>query len=58
MSRQGLFLIPLLIILPRYMGIQGVLIASPISDTLAFIVSVTMVLISFKNMRQEEAYLT
>ena len=40
------------------MGIQGVLIASPISDTLAFIVSVTMVLISFKNMRQEEAYLT
>ena len=58
LSRQGLFLIPLLIILPRYMGIQGVLIASPISDTLAFIVSVTMVLISFKNMRQEESYLT
>ena len=48
LSRQGLFLIPLLIILPKYMGIHGVLIASPISDTLAFIVSITMVLISFR----------
>ena len=48
LSRQGLFLIPLLILLPKYMGIQGVLIASPISDTLAFIVSVTMVLLSFR----------
>ena len=48
LSRQGLFLIPLLIILPKYMGIHGILAASPISDTLAFIVSVTMVLISFR----------
>ena len=48
LSWQGLFLIPLLIILPKYLGIQGVLIASPISDTLAFIVSITMVLISFR----------
>ena len=48
LSRQGLFLIPLLIILPRYMGLQGVLVASPISDTLAFIVSVSMVLVSFR----------
>ena len=54
LSRQGLFLIPLLIILPRYMGIQGVLIASPISDTLAFIVSVSMVLISFKSFQSEK----
>lgn len=48
LSRQGLFLIPLLIILPKYMGIHGILAASPISDTLAFTVSVTMVLISFR----------
>ena len=50
LSRQGLFLIPLLVILPKYMGIHGILAASPISDTLAFIISVTMVLISFRKM--------
>ena len=50
LSRQGLFLIPLLIILPRYMGIQGILAASPISDTLAFIISVSMVLLSFRRL--------
>lgn len=48
LSRQGLFLIPLLIVLPKYMGIHGILAASPISDTLAFIISVAMVLLSFK----------
>ena len=50
LSRQGLFLIPLLIILPKYMGIHGILAASPISDTLAFIISVTMVLLSFRRL--------
>ena len=48
LSRQGLFLIPLLIILPKYMGINGILAASPIADTLAFIMSVSMVVISFR----------
>ena len=51
LSRQGLFLIPLLIILPKYMGIHGILAASPISDTLAFIISVTMVLVSFRKFK-------
>jgi Na+-driven multidrug efflux pump len=48
LSRQGLFLIPLLAILPRFMGINGILAASPISDTLAFIMSVSMVVLSFR----------
>ncbi len=51
LSRQGLFLIPLLLILPRFMGINGVLAASPVSDTMAFIMSVSMVLLSFKRLR-------
>ena len=55
LSRQGLFLIPLLIILPKYMGINGILAASPISDALAFIVSITMVLVSFRKYREEKA---
>ena len=57
LSRQGLFLIPLLIILPKFMGIHGILIASPISDTLAFIVSVSMVLYSFKNLTEKPSTL-
>ena len=50
LSRQGLFLIPLLLILPRFMGIHGVLAASPIADTMAFIMSVSMVLVSFRKL--------
>ena len=51
LSRQGLLLIPLLIVLPRFMGINGVLAASPIADTLAFILSLSMVLISFRKLQ-------
>ena len=52
LSRQGLFLIPLLLILPRFMGINGVLAASPIADTLAFIMSVSMVMLSFRHLHE------
>ena len=50
LSRQGLFLIPLLLILPKFFGINGVLAASPIADTMAFIMSVSMVLLSFRRL--------
>ena len=50
LSRQGLFLIPMLLILPRFFGINGILAASPISDTMAFILSITMVLLSFRRL--------
>ena len=50
LSRQGVFLIPLLVLLPRVWGIDGILYAGPIADTLAFILSLTMVLISMKRM--------
>jgi Na+-driven multidrug efflux pump len=53
LSRQGLFLIPLLIILPKFMGISGILAASPIADTMAFIMSVSMVVLSFRQFPQK-----
>ena len=52
-SRQGLFLIPLLVILPKFLGIDGVLWASPISDLMAFILSVSMVTLSFKKFKED-----
>lgn len=36
LSRQILFLIPLVLILPRFVGVNGVWLAFPISDALAF----------------------
>lgn len=54
LSRQGLFLIPLLLILPKFFGIYGVFYASPISDLMAFVMSVSMVLVSFKNFDRME----
>lgn len=53
-SRQGAFLIPLLILLPKFWGINGVLYANPIADTLAFIMSVSMVLFNFRQMNKEK----
>ena len=54
LSRQGLFLIPLLVILPRYFGINGILAASPVADTLAFIMSLSMVVLSFRRFPEEK----
>lgn len=36
--RQVIFLIPILVFLPRYMGLQGVWLAAPISDVLSALV--------------------
>lgn len=45
MSRQMIFLLPLLIALPMYYGVDGVWASLPLSDTLAAIVAVTMMVI-------------
>ncbi|WMJ81823.1 MATE family efflux transporter [Clostridium sp. MB40-C1] len=42
MLRQVLVLIPLLLILPKHLGITGVWIAAPISDTIAFFITAFM----------------
>lgn len=46
LTRQALFTIPLLIILPIFFGIKGALFAGPIADILSF--SVTFIVISRK----------
>ena len=49
LTRQVLFLIPLLIILPHYWGITGVWISMPISDFIASLVAAGMLLRNMKN---------
>lgn len=48
LTRQILFLLPLLIILPLFMGIDGILYAGPIADGLAGIVSLTMITLELR----------
>lgn len=43
LTRQVFFLIPLLLLLPLWFGIDGVMLAGPISDFIAFVVSVVLV---------------
>ncbi len=41
-SRQGIFLIPTVLILPRIFGILGLQLAQPVADVLAFVLSTFM----------------
>lgn len=54
LTRQILFLLPLILILPMLIGIDGVLYAGPTADFLAFFVSVFMVVIEFRIMKKQE----
>lgn len=50
MTRQILFLLPLILILPHFWGIDGILVAGPIADCLAGICAVIMVILEFRKM--------
>ena len=50
-SRQGFLLIPLLLILPLIFGLDGVLFASPIADAAASVLSLVLVVHSFRAMK-------
>ena len=56
MTRQVLFLIPLLLLLPILMGgIDGILFAGPVADTMAFLTTVCLVSREMKRIRGLEA---
>lgn len=54
LTRQVLFLVPLLIIMPMFFGVEGIMYTAPISDTLAFILSMVMVFSEFGKMKKLE----
>ncbi|MBQ7759468.1 MATE family efflux transporter [Anaerotignum sp.] len=56
-SRQGFILIPMLLLLPLQFGLNGVLLAGPISDALAALLSITMVAINFRGLSRQQAAL-
>ncbi|HZK55889.1 MAG TPA: MATE family efflux transporter [Desulfosporosinus sp.] len=52
LTRQGLFLLPLILILPLWFGIEGAILAGPISDSLAVIVSISFITRELKAMKR------
>ena len=50
LTRQIIFFIPLLLILPHFMGIEGCIYCGPIADFLAAVVTIIMAFLEFKNM--------
>lgn len=54
LSRQGFFLIPLLLLLPLFLGLDGVLYAGPIADFCACALSLTMVFFNFRKLNSNQ----
>ena len=54
MTRQIIFLLPLLVLLPMAIGIDGILYAGPIADLLAAVAAVLLVAFEMRNMKRLE----
>lgn len=54
-SKQVVFIVPLLIILPKFFGINGVMLAEPVSDLLSFLMAVAFMIDEFRKMPKEDA---
>ena len=55
LSRQIVFLIPVAVVLPIYMGVTGVLWAGPVADGLAFILAFILIGFEIKNLNHMPA---
>ena len=58
LTRQILFLLPLLIVFPLLFGIDGVMYAAPVSDLMALLCASVMMVLEWRNMKRQEATLT
>ncbi|MDO4287843.1 MAG: MATE family efflux transporter [Eubacterium sp.] len=54
LTRQVLLLVPLILILPLFFALDGILYAAPIADTAAFLISLGLISWEMKKMRQLE----
>lgn len=54
LTRQVIFLLPLLLVLPIFFGLDGAMYAGPLADTVAAVLSGVMVVKEFRNMRKNE----
>ena len=54
MARQGIFFLPIILILPRILGIDGVILAQPASDALSFLLAVFLFVHFMRGLREQE----
>lgn len=54
MARQGLFFIPLVLILPRFLGLSGLQMAQAIADILTFAAAVPMQISALKMLKRQD----
>jgi putative MATE family efflux protein len=56
LSRQAIFVLPLLIILPKFFGLKGIFLAAPISDIASVIITWILLMIDMRKLtaRQKE----
>ncbi len=54
LTRQVFFLIPLVIVLPLFMGINGIMLSAPTADLLAFITAMIFVVKEMKDMDKKK----
>ncbi len=55
LTRQIVFLLPLTLILPLFVGIEGIMYAAPVADCLAAVIAITMAVKEFREMKKLEA---
>lgn len=53
LARDIIFFVPLVIILPKFMGIKGILWSAPIADAIGIVVTMILLIIFFKNLNKE-----
>ena len=54
LTRQVFFLVPLLLILPLFFGVDGIMYAAPIADAAAFCTTIVLIRAEHKRMREQE----
>lgn len=52
--RQGIFFVPLILILPYFISLNGVILTQPLSDLCTFLISIPFVKVFFKNQLDEQ----
>ena len=53
LTRQIIFLLPLAVILPKFMGIKGIMFAAPIADLMACVLVFVFMIREFRLMSRE-----
>ena len=54
LSRQGILFVPLILVLPRVLGLMGIQLAQPIADVLMFLITLPFTFAFFRHLKQRE----